>query len=154
MVNTVRTVPFHLVGKSMTQWLPIRPHWEVGLMQNDGRYCVIETWIWFLFFLESLNPKWDDLTFFLQDKLGADVVDTSDLLPSAAETHNYPETWPDCKMEPPKLLGYLDIDVNKTNGPDSFETTHKNSPALKPGGHWSPAYCRPRSRVAIVIPYR
>ena len=94
------------------------------------------------------------MTFFLQDKLGADVVDTSDLLPSPAATHDYPESWPDCKIDPPKLVGYLDINVNLTRGPDSFEATYQKSPALKPGGHWSPAYCRPRNRVAIVIPYR
>ena len=83
--------------------------------------------------------------------MSAELLDN--VVPRSAVVHNY--TAPtECAMDPPKLQGLLGVDVNQTSGPLDFETIHQRSPALKEGGHWSPAYCNPRNRVAIIIPYR
>jgi len=88
------------------------------------------------------------------NQVGDDVIDADNFLPTPEVSHNYSSRHPDCSIDPPKLVGYLAIDVNKTEGPNTFDQIHKMSPALKPGGRWCPAYCKPRNRVAIVIPYR
>lgn len=102
---------------------------------------------------DEYNGVIDDLTSFLQDKIGEDVIDT-DFIPTPSVVHNFSANTPDCSIDPPKLVGYMSIDVNKSTGPDEFDAIHKKSPALKSGGRWSPAYCKPRSRVAIIIPFR
>lgn len=69
-------------------------------------------------------------------------------------SHDYPSNWQNCLETPPKLRGQIEVNLNQTNGPKTFPEIASESPALKPGGHWSPAYCKARNRVAIVIPYR
>ena len=76
------------------------------------------------------------------------------MIPEPSKLHNYSSEWGDCPIDPPKLIGNLRIDINISSGPDSFEETLKKSPALEKGGHWNPNYCKARSRVAIIIPYR
>lgn len=93
-----------------------------------------------------------DLSNFLQEKDGIGFSDN--LIPEPSKLHNYSSEWGDCPIDPPKLIGNLRIDINISSGPDSFEETLKKSPALEKGGHWNPNYCKARSRVAIIIPYR
>ena len=38
--------------------------------------------------------------------------------------------------------------------PKSFEDMEKMNPEMLPGGRFTPTWCKPRHRVAIVIPYR
>jgi len=94
-----------------------------------------------------------DLASFLREQSGVSAELLDNVVPRSAVVHNY--TAPtECAIDPPKLQGLLGVDVNQTSGPLDFETIHQRSPALKEGGHWSPAYCNPRNRVAIIIPYR
>ncbi|CAG5102511.1 Oidioi.mRNA.OKI2018_I69.chr1.g336.t2.cds [Oikopleura dioica] len=96
----------------------------------------------------------DTISSYLIDTALEDVTNNIFHLPKPEKTHDYPENWQSCLETPPKLRGQLEVDLNQTAGPKSFSEIATDSPALKSGGHWSPAYCKAKNRVAIVIPYR
>ncbi|CBY06895.1 unnamed protein product [Oikopleura dioica] len=96
----------------------------------------------------------DSISSFLIDTALEDVTNNIFHLPEPEKSHDYPSNWQNCLETPPKLRGQIEVNLNQTNGPKTFPEIASESPALKPGGHWSPAYCKARNRVAIVIPYR
>ncbi|XP_042237391.1 beta-1,4-galactosyltransferase 5-like [Homarus americanus] len=55
-----------------------------------------------------------------------------------------------CPVTPPKLWGPLKV---QRTSPTLQEQEH-NHPELELGGHYTPAECRARHKVAIIIPYR
>lgn len=59
-----------------------------------------------------------------------------------------------CPLIPPKLLGRIKIDMHPSV--EAFDCMVNQSivEGVAPGGSFSPSFCLPRHRVAIIIPYR
>ncbi|CAF1619962.1 unnamed protein product [Adineta ricciae] len=58
-----------------------------------------------------------------------------------------------CPEQPRQLKGRI-LDDNSTFSNISLYELEMNYTNVRSGGHWSPAHCRARHRVAIIIPYR
>nr|CAB3224891.1 beta-1,4-galactosyltransferase 2 [Phallusia mammillata] len=62
------------------------------------------------------------------------------------------EILPDCPADPPHLQGSLEISFS--NKPGTFDAIAADNPLGKDGGHFQPPFCKARSKVAIIIPFR
>ncbi|EDL96414.1 UDP-Gal:betaGlcNAc beta 1,4-galactosyltransferase, polypeptide 5 (predicted), isoform CRA_b [Rattus norvegicus] len=58
-----------------------------------------------------------------------------------------------CPERLPSMKGPIDINMSEIRMDDIHELFSRD-PAIRLGGHWKPADCMPRWKVAILIPFR
>uniref|UniRef100_A0A2K6EN73 Beta-1,4-galactosyltransferase 6 n=1 Tax=Propithecus coquereli TaxID=379532 RepID=A0A2K6EN73_PROCO len=77
------------------------------------------------------------------------LVQTTTYLP---ENFTYSPNLP-CPEKLPYMRGFLDVNVSEV----SFDEIHQlfsKDLDIEPGGHWRPKDCKPRWKVAVLIPFR
>ncbi|KAF7706088.1 beta-1,4-galactosyltransferase 2 [Silurus meridionalis] len=86
----------------------------------------------------------------------ASYVPSSEQLPPSGKpepnhTHTTPKPIPPCPEVPPGLVGRLLIEFSSLM---SMERVQRENPNVTEGGKYTPRDCRPRQKVAIIIPFR
>ncbi|XP_063075572.1 beta-1,4-galactosyltransferase 2 [Engraulis encrasicolus] len=71
--------------------------------------------------------------------------------PEANHTPPTPKPVPPCPEVPPGLVGRLLIEFSSMM---TFERVQRENPNVTEGGKYSPQDCRPKQKVAIIIPFR